>query len=83
MAEAETVCVMAVPMGPGAAAVAAALVGLELDPKWVALAADFAARETVPRVAETVFALEVGPREAECLSGFVPALETDCFEGSK
>lgn len=79
----ETVSVMAVPMGPEAAA---ALVGLEVDPKSIAFAADSAVHESAPRVAETVFALETGPRMAEYLFVLVFALEADsrmaAFEGS-
>lgn len=86
--EAESVFVLAVPMGVGTAV---ALVVLEVDPKLVALAADLAAHEGVPRVAEpvaeTVFALEAGPRVAERLSELVLALEADSrmagFEESK
>lgn len=82
--EAESVYEMAEPMGPGAVA---ALVDLEVDPKLVAFAADLAVHETVSRVAETVFALEAGPKMVEHLSGLVVALEADSrmagFEGSK
>lgn len=78
------VSVMAVPTVPGAAA---ALVGLEIDPKMVALAADLAAHESVPRVDESVLALEAGPKMAEHLSVLVVALEADsrmaAFEGSR
>lgn len=59
--DAESLFVMAVPMGLGAAA---PLV-LEVDPKLVAFAADLVARESVSRVAEPVVALEAGPRMAE------------------
>lgn len=84
---AESLFVMAVPMGHGAAA---ALV-LEVDPKLVASAADLAAHESVSRVAEpvdeTVVALEAGSREAEHVSELVLVLEADSrmaeFEGSK
>lgn len=80
--EAENVAVV-VPMGPEAAV---ALVGLEADPKLVAFVVDLVAHEGVSKVAETVFALEVGPRVAEHLSGLVLALEADPrmadFEGS-
>ncbi len=72
--EAAGVFVMAAPMGAGAVA---ALVDLEVDPMLVALAADVAAHESVSRVAESVFALEVGPRMDEHLSGCVLALEAD------
>lgn len=58
---AESLFVMAVPMGLG---VAAALV-LEVDPTLVAFAADLVAHESVSRVAEPVVALEAGPRVAE------------------
>lgn len=86
--DAETVFVMAVPMG---LEVAAALVDPGVDPKLVAFAADWADHENVSRVAElvteTVFALEAEPRVAEHLFGFVLALEADSrmagFEGSK
>ncbi|KAK9524687.1 hypothetical protein VZT92_017058 [Zoarces viviparus] len=63
--DAESLFVMAVPMGSGAAA---ALV-LEVDPRLVAFAADLAAHASVPRVAEpvdeTVVALEAESRMAE------------------
>lgn len=82
MVDVESLSVMAVPMGPGAAA---ALL-LEGDPKLVAFAADLAAHETVPRVAEPVVARDAGSRMAELVSGLVIALEADSrmaeFEGS-
>lgn len=82
--EAESVFVMAVPMGPVASA---ALIDLEVDPNLVAFAADFEAHESVSRVAETVLALEAGPRTDEHLSGLVLAPEADSrmagFEGSR
>lgn len=83
----ESLFVMAVPMGLGAVA---ALV-VEVDPKLVAFAANLAAHERVPRVAdpvaETVVALEAGPTMAELVSEHALALEADSkmdeFEGSK
>lgn len=79
------VSVMAVPMGPEAAA--AALVVLEVDPKMVALAADLTAHESAPRVAESVLALEAGPKMAVHLFVLVVAPEADsrvaAFEGSR
>lgn len=83
--DAESLFVMAVPMGAGAAV---ALV-LEVEPKLVASAADLAAHESVSRVAEPVAepvtALEAGPRIAEHVSGLVPALDSKMaeFEASK
>lgn len=79
------VSVMAVPTVPGPAA--AALDGLEIDPKMMALAADLAAHESAPRVAESALALEAGPKMAEHLFVLVVALEADsrmaAFEGSR
>lgn len=73
----------ALPRGPGAAAFA--LVGLELDPKLVALAG-YSVVATVPMVAELVFALEGGPRLGGHGSGVVLAPQVDSmtagFEGS-
>lgn len=57
--DAESAFVMAVPMG---AVAAAALVGLEVDPKLVAFAADLAAHESESKVAEIVHALEADSR---------------------
>lgn len=57
----------AVPMGPGAAA---ALVGLEVDPKMVAFLAYLVVHEIVPKVAGPLFAHEADSRMAG-------------FEGSK
>lgn len=74
VAEAETVIVTAEPMGRETVAASA---GREVDPKLVAFAANFAPHESVPRVAETVSALEGGPRKAGHLSGLVVALEAD------
>lgn len=87
VADAESLSVMAVPMGPGAVAA----LDLEVDPKLVAFAADLAAYESVSRVAEpvdeTVVVLEAWPRMAEHESGLVLALEADSmmaeFEGSR
>lgn len=74
---------VALPTGPGAAALA--LVGLESDPMLVALAA-YSAFAAVPMVAELVFALEGGPRLDEHGSGVVLAPQGDSmtagFEGS-
>lgn len=59
--EVETVFVKAEPMGPGAVA---ALVGLEVDPRLVAFPAYLVVHESVPRVAETLFAHEADSRMA-------------------
>lgn len=83
--DAESLFVMAVPMGSGAALV------LEVDPRLVAFAADLAAHVSVPRVAEpvdeTVVALEAESSMAELGSGPVLALEAEYrmaeFEASK
>lgn len=79
----EAELVVALPKGPGAAA--SALVGLEVDPMLVALAA-YSVVATVPMVAELVFALEGGPRLDEHGSGVVLAPQVDSmtagFEGS-
>lgn len=58
----ESVSVVAVPMRPGAYV---ALVGLEIVPRLVAFSANLAVHEGVPRMAETVFALEAESRMAE------------------
>lgn len=58
----ESVFVVAVPMGPGFAAVVST--GLEFDPRLVAFAAGLAVLESVPNVAESVFPLEDGSRMA-------------------
>lgn len=63
---------VAVPMGPEAFA----FVGLEADPMLVTLAARSVV-ETVPMVAELVFALEDGPRLDEHGSGAVRAPQVD------
>lgn len=88
LADAEHLFVMAVPMGPGAAAAQV----LEVDPKLVAFAADVAAHLSAPSLAEpvdeTVVALAAGSSMVGLGSGPVLALEAESrmmaeFEGSK